>query len=98
MKNYLKHLSKNPLKIIWLILIWSFSVAFGIILLVGKEVIVEDNVRVLVFSSVKVNANHSENPNSCQTQTNIKLITAVAIDTNTCYNFGLTHKKLCIKL
>ena len=47
MKNYLKHLSKNPLKIIWLILIWSFSVAFGIILLVGKEVIVEDNGWIL---------------------------------------------------
>ena len=29
-------------------------------------------------------------------KTNIKLITAVAIDTNTCYNFGLIHTKIMV--
>lgn len=43
MKNYIKHLKENPLKIIWLIFIWSFAALFAIVLILGKEVIIEDN-------------------------------------------------------
>ena len=43
MKNYLTYLSKNPLKVLWILLIWIFTVVLSVILIKAKNEIIDDN-------------------------------------------------------
>lgn len=57
MKNYLNYLMKNPLKILWMILIWAFTIVLSVILIKAKNEIINDNnsalyVGLWIFVSV----------------------------------------------
>jgi hypothetical protein len=41
--NYLKHLIKNPLKILWILGIYIFTIVVSIVLVKSKDEIVIDN-------------------------------------------------------
>jgi hypothetical protein len=43
MKNYLKHLKEHPVKILWLLFMWVFSIVYVTFLVKERDIIIEDN-------------------------------------------------------
>jgi hypothetical protein len=49
MKNYLEYLTKKPLKIAWIAIIWLFASIVACILITQKEILVADNNTLVYY-------------------------------------------------